>query len=95
MFYLAEYDLPQKENGRCFFILGGFEIHLFYADSFKSNDNLTLLFNQFLAEIEFLQPYFDFMEALDQNTTILDPEVPQKRDAYRRLWLGKFFVRFS
>lgn len=49
-----------------------------------------MLFNQFLAEVEFLQPYFDFMEALDQNATILDPEVPQKRDAYRRIWLGKF-----
>lgn len=54
-----------------------------------------MLFNQFLAEVEFLQPYFDFMEALDQNATILDPEVPQKRDAYRRIWLGKLVLEAS
>jgi len=35
------------------------------------------------------------MEALDQNATILDPEVPQKRDAYRRIWLGKLVLEAS
>jgi len=58
-------------------------------DLFKPQDNLTALFDQFLALVELLQPYFDVMEQFDQNCTVLDPEKPRRQDSYRRIWLGE------
>lgn len=56
---------------------------------FKANDSLTALFDQFLAQMEYLQLFFDTMEEFDKNCTIMDPEKPRRQDAYRRIWLGE------
>ncbi|CAH0549335.1 unnamed protein product [Brassicogethes aeneus] len=55
----------------------------------KNNSNLTVLFDQFLATVEVLKPYFDFMEHLDNTAWILDPVEPKKCHNYRRIYLGE------
>ncbi|XP_050302478.1 E3 ubiquitin-protein ligase FANCL isoform X2 [Anthonomus grandis grandis] len=57
-------------------------------DNFKPNNSLTALFDQFVAKIELLQPYFDLMEEFDKNSTVMDPENPKWKESYRRIWLG-------
>ncbi|XP_060532624.1 E3 ubiquitin-protein ligase FANCL [Cylas formicarius] len=74
IFALTSYDLPQREAG---------------TTLFEPSENVATLFDRFAAQVEYLQPYFDLMDELDQNCDVLDPEKPQRADPYRRIWLGE------
>ncbi|XP_066148810.1 E3 ubiquitin-protein ligase FANCL-like isoform X2 [Euwallacea fornicatus] len=64
------------------------DIDLPEGEAIHNNNSLVALFEEFIARIELLQPFFNLMEDFDRNTSILDPEKPRKCDAYRRIWLG-------
>ncbi|CAG9767716.1 unnamed protein product [Ceutorhynchus assimilis] len=80
-------DFTQKTSD--IFEISEFDLPQRIQDTFKPNENLIVLFDQFLARIERLQPYFDLMEEFDRNTTVLDPEKPKRSDSHRRIWLGE------
>ncbi|XP_066148809.1 E3 ubiquitin-protein ligase FANCL-like isoform X1 [Euwallacea fornicatus] len=65
------------------------DIDLPEGEAIHNNNSLVALFEEFIARIELLQPFFNLMEDFDRNTSILDPEKPRKCDAYRRIWLGE------
>ncbi|KAF7283689.1 hypothetical protein GWI33_023185 [Rhynchophorus ferrugineus] len=70
------------------FVLKEFDLPKESQTKFKASDSLTALFDEFLAQLEILQPYFDILDEFDHYCTILDPEKPNRKDSYRRIWLG-------
>lgn len=58
-------------------------------DGFKASHSLRDVYEQFKGYVEKLQPFFDFMEALDEHCWVLDPVPPQRSCKYRRISIGK------
>ncbi|XP_044753818.1 E3 ubiquitin-protein ligase FANCL [Coccinella septempunctata] len=71
IFYFKEFDVPIKGDN----ILN------------KKSSNLKELYSWFLTYIEELQPFFDFMDMIDANSTVVDKNLCQKKFNYRRILL--------
>lgn len=87
--HCIEISVDYTRNTQDIFQISIFDLPKKDQDLFKASDSLTALFDQFLAQVELLQPYFDVMEEFDRSCTILDPEKPRRQDAYRRIFLGE------
>ena len=85
-------DIAVDWNETAIFIPLGLNLPEQVTNSFPTNfPYLTEIYSKFIAAIEDLQPFFDVMDDLDRSCCVLDPEVPTRRDCYRRIWLGEYF----
>ncbi|KAJ3650385.1 hypothetical protein Zmor_016488 [Zophobas morio] len=83
-------DIAVDWNETAIFIPLGLNLPEQVTNSFPTNfPYLTEIYSKFIAAIEDLQPFFDVMDDLDRSCCVLDPEVPTRRDCYRRIWLDQ------
>lgn len=61
-----------------------------FSCCYDADNSLIALYNRFLAKIENpkMQIFFNLIEEIDQNCWVLDPEIGDRKQTYRRIVLG-------
>lgn len=55
----------------------------------RPHNSLKRIYDDFVKAVESLEPFYCAMDELDGCCWILDPEKPARKDAYRRIVIGK------